>query len=203
MRNRAKEKEIIAAANPIRYFTDGRPYVIIGGMECTNHPIIDKLAEMDRLEKYVLPNMKQENAELSKRIGQLESELFQKMKELQSKEVELVQEKVISICKPDWEGYKGWRELAEKACARAGELSKENGEMEVRIAELTEERISLHDDISRHNQIAEQRWEKIRELTAALEYYADVKIYFGGNTAKVLNDAGRLAKETLQRGDQT
>lgn len=38
---------------------------------------------------------------------------------------------------------------------------------------------------------------RIAELTAVLEYYADLKNYFGGNTAKILDDAGNIAKKAL------
>lgn len=62
-------------ANPIKYYTDGQPYFTIGDCEIRNHPSVEALARLDRLEKYIIPSLQsklktaQARAEAARRKG--------------------------------------------------------------------------------------------------------------------------------------
>lgn len=81
-------KDIIP--NPVRYYADGQPYVTIDGVEIINHPVVEKLAEYDRLEKYILPDMQA------------------KLAEFHAKEQPVVHcSECINLCKDDWCSVRG------------------------------------------------------------------------------------------------
>lgn len=43
--------------SPVRYYTDGKPYVQIGGLELRDHPVADACARLDRYEKHIIPHL--------------------------------------------------------------------------------------------------------------------------------------------------
>lgn len=43
--------------SPVRYYTDGKPYVQIGGVELHDHPVTEACARLDRYEKYIIPHL--------------------------------------------------------------------------------------------------------------------------------------------------
>lgn len=43
--------------SPVRYYTDGKPYVQIGGLELHDHPVAEACARLDRYEKYIIPHL--------------------------------------------------------------------------------------------------------------------------------------------------
>jgi len=63
----AIRKRCEAGPNPVRYYADGEPYVKIDGCELRNHPIVDALARLDRLEKHIYPALLDD-------VGRLEHE---------------------------------------------------------------------------------------------------------------------------------
>lgn len=51
--------------SPVRYYRDGEPYVIIAGAEVRNHPVVKACAYLDRLEKYVIPELQTQLAQVT------------------------------------------------------------------------------------------------------------------------------------------
>lgn len=65
----AIRKRCEAGPNPVRYYADGEPYVKIDGCELRNHPIVDALARLDRLEKHIYPALLDDVGRLRAELG--------------------------------------------------------------------------------------------------------------------------------------
>lgn len=74
--------------NPIKYYEDGQPYLLIGDCEIVGHPIVEKLAEFDRLEKYILPAINGKINFLERENGKLVNETFMLRSKLDEMEKE-------------------------------------------------------------------------------------------------------------------
>lgn len=53
--------------SPVRYYTDGKPYVQIGSIELRDHPVSEACATLDRYEKYVIPHLQSKLTESQRR----------------------------------------------------------------------------------------------------------------------------------------
>lgn len=53
--------------SPVKYYTDGKPYLQIGGFEMTDNPIVEACARLDRDEKYIIPHLQAQLAEYRRR----------------------------------------------------------------------------------------------------------------------------------------
>ena len=69
-------------------------------------------------------------------------------------------------------------------------LDEENKELHAQNKRLNE---GLAAELDRADTLQRQ----VEAMRGALEYYADAPNYFGGNRAKILNDGGGKARETI------